>query len=88
MDTEEKLDPTEKKELFLLSRVEPYKAMDLEDGRTVLVMPNPCELDCPDCLYCHYCTHTLGMDSRKLPCDNRPDDISCVYFVLDVVNRD
>lgn len=72
---------------YRLMRTEPYKALKIHNGMIVVVIPNPCDLDCPDCFYSRYCTNELGVNSKHIPCEARPDKVSCVYLVVDIVNE-
>lgn len=74
-------------EKYRLMRTPAYSALKLANGDIVAVIPNPNDLDCPDCLYCTYCTRDLGVDSKHIPCEARPDKLSCIYLIVPVVNQ-
>lgn len=74
-------------EKYRLMRTPAYSALKLANGDIVAVIPNPNDLDCPDCLYCAYCTRDLGVDSKHIPCEARPDKVSCVYLVMKIDNQ-
>jgi hypothetical protein len=74
-------------EKYRLMRTPAYSALKLANGDIVAVIPNPNDLDCPDCLYCAYCTRDLGVDSKHIPCEARPDKLSCIYKIVPVVNQ-